>query len=800
MKKAFLAFLLLAVPLLVVPFAVTFDAAKAALLACGVAVVAAWALPPRTESGRGRLDLRWSPVTVALAAAWLAMAASAHRGPDPYAAARLLALLLAALVFAMAVENAAFTAGDLLPLAGAATAATALAAAYGLIQAAGFDFPFPWRDSGRALPVSTLGNPNFAAEWVAASLPVCLLLARKGRRIAWVAVVLGALFLLAARGRGALLGLAVGGTAAAALALATGEGRRRAAGLALAALLVAGLGTGAAWTLSRGGEMPGWLGRSDTVIVRADLARGSARMLLDHPLGVGAGNWEAAHPPYRTEREYRASLFRDPGEAHGDPLQFAAEGGWPMAAAILAAAVLLVLAAARAASRGEDRGLALALFASLATTVGASLVSAPFHRPASLLLAAFAAGGLASLGGGRTTTLGFVGASLHRLLVLLLGGGAILLGVHMAAEGAQSDGRRIERESDPLPWERAVEARDLFARAVALDPGAADAWARGGEISLKLGATASTAARAKDEFLRAKGAYDALLRLRPSDPMALSNRAEVLARLGDGAGAEAEWRRALAVAPFHRNGNQALASFLVGKGRAAEALPLAERALSLDPRWPPAVAARVEALSALGRDGEARIAAAQGIDGILAAGDPVGAGVAARRCAATDLAMAAMLCGKGARLLEAGRVAEGRAVLEGVLSARPDDEDLLERGAQAFTAAKLAPEASLLRVEARFAAAGKALAAGDRERAAAEVRRGLEVPVPTAEMRVNRVRAAALFTRAGKREEALGALAVAVDRGFADAAAVEADPAFAPLKGDPTFRKLLRSARGHAQK
>src|SRR5687768_12242595 len=96
MKKAFLAFLLLAVPLLVVPFAVTFDAAKAALLAAGVLVVTAWSLPPRTPEGRGRLDLRWSPVTVAVAAAWLAMAASAHRGPDPYAAARLLALLLAA--------------------------------------------------------------------------------------------------------------------------------------------------------------------------------------------------------------------------------------------------------------------------------------------------------------------------------------------------------------------------------------------------------------------------------------------------------------------------------------------------------------------------------------------------------------------------------------------------------------------------------------------------------------------------------------------------------------------------------
>ena len=621
MKKAFLAFLLVAVPLLVVPWAVTFDAAKAALLAVGVLAVAAWSLPNRTEAGRGRLDLRWSPVSVALAAAWLAMAASAHRGADPYAAARLLALLLAAGVFALAVENVVFTAGDLLPLAGAAAWAAGLCSAYGLVQAAGWDFPFPWLEGGRALPVSTLGNPNFAAEFVAASLPLAILLAQRGRRSAWIAVLLGAAFLLAARGRGALLGLAVGGAATAALALWTGGGRRRAAGLALGLLLLAGLGTGAAWTLARDGEIPSWLGRSDTVIVRADLARGSARMLLDHPLGVGAGNWEAAHPPYRTEREYRASLFRDPGEAHGDPLQFAAEGGWPMAAAMLAAAVLLVLAAARAAAAGEDRGLALALFASLATTAGASLVSAPFHRPASLLLAALAAGGLAFLGGGRVTTLGALGASVHRLLVLVLLAAALLLGVHMAAEGPQADGRRIEREADPLPCERALEARDLFARAAALDPGAADALARAGEVSLKMGATTATPERAKEEYARSGDFFDALLRLRPDDPMALSNRAEARARLGDAAGAEAGWRRALSVAPYHRNANQSLASFLVAKGRAAEALPPVEHALAADPRWPPAVGTRVEALAALGRDEEARTAAAEGIDGILSAGD-----------------------------------------------------------------------------------------------------------------------------------------------------------------------------------
>jgi tetratricopeptide (TPR) repeat protein len=803
MRKALLAFLLIAVPLLVDPWAVTFDASKATLLAAGALVLAAMALPRRNEAGPGRFDLRWSPATAALGAALLLFAASTFQGPDPWAAARLVALLLAAAVFALAVENAVFTAGDFGPLVRAVAWAQGIVAAYGLLQAAGVDLPFSWNEGRGPMPASSLGNPNWAAEWCAAALPLAILAAARargnGRAGAILGLLLGAAFLVVARGRAAFLGIGVGAVAAAALWMAADRGARRTAGIALGLALLAGVGAGVGWIAARGGELPGWMGRSDTVVIRAELARGTARMFADHPLGVGAGNWEAAHPPYRTEKEYRASLFRDPGEAHCDPLQFAAEGGWPFAAALAVLAWLLASAALRGAGPGGDRGLAVALASSLAATAAVSLFSAPFHRPASLLLAAFAAGGLAFLGGGRVTTLGTGGAWAHRGLVLLLVGAVAVLGQRMAAESPQSEGRRIERESDPLPLERAAAARELFERAATLDPGAADALARAGEVSLKIGAATPDPGAAKEAFGNAVRSLTALRALRPSDPMVLSNLANALAAGSDADGAERTWRRALEIAPWHRNANQAYAYFLLRQGRAAEALPLVERALDVDPVYAPAIGTRAEALIAAGRDAEALTAASDGIDRLLAARDLHGAGEASRRAAAASPLLGAMLVGKGARLLSGTDREGGRAVVLAVAAARPEEE-VLEAAARGLAAARYATEAARMRVNARFAAAEAALSAGDREKAAAEIRRGLEVTVSTEEMRRSRVAAASLFVRAGRREEALAALGVAASRGFADPARLDSDPAFDPIRHDPAFKGLVERVRRNAEK
>ncbi len=802
MRKAILAVLLLLVPLAVAPASTTFDAVKALLLALGAVLLAAAALPAREEGAGVRFDLRWSPVSAALGTAWLALALSAFHGPDPWAASRLLALLLAAGVVALAVENALFDAGDLRPLHSAVAAAAGIASAYGLLQSVGLDFPFPWREAGRRDPVSTLGNPNFAAEFVAASLPICaFLLFRESGRVrflAGAALLLCGAFLVVARGRAAFLGLALALPATAAVALAAGEGRRRAAGMALGAAVILLTVGGFGWVLSRDGELPGWAGRRDTVVVRAELARGTAGMLLDHPLGVGAGNWEAAHPPYRTEREYRASLFRDPGEAHCEPLQFAAEGGWLLAMAALALAALLVRAAVRGA-RGPGRGEALALFASLAVTAGCSLASAPFHRPASLLLAAFAAGGLGFLGEGRITALGRGGAMARRVLVAALVLAALLLGQRMMAEGPVTAAEEILREADPLPRERAEEARALLGRAVRIDPGAIFAISRAGEVSLHSAVATSSAEEAQKLFDAARERYEAALSLRPSDPMVLTGLAAARAGLREGATAEDAYRRALAVAPWHRNANLGLGRFLLRAGRKGEALPHLERALEVDPVYAPAAGARAEALFALGRDGEATERLSEDIDRLLGKPprDLAGALEAAQDTSAAAPLLAEMLLGKALRLL-AGPDPEGGAVLAlGVASGRPE-ERVMDRAARGLEGAGRHGEGVRLRVAARFAAAEAALAKGDREKAAAEARRAAGIPLPVEEGRAALVRAASVQARAGSRVEALGNLAAAVARGYADAAALEADPAFAPLRDDPAFRDVLRRASARA--
>jgi tetratricopeptide (TPR) repeat protein len=805
MRKLTILLIVLAVPLAVVPWTVTFDAPKALLLSLGALVLAANALP-RPGAGPSLIELGWSEVSAAALVAWVALAASSWAGPDPWAASRLLALLLGAGVVAFALENHVFVAEELAPMLDVLAWLGALVSGYGLLQAAGLDFPFPWREAGRRDPVSTLGNPNWTAEFVAATLPFSVLAvprARGPRRAgAVLGVLLGLGLLAVARGRAALLlGLPSAAAAAISLGLLRQEGRRRVAGWFFATGSLFAICGGYVSMVATGDLPAAWAGRSDTIVVRGELARGTARMLLDHPLGVGAGNWEAAFPPHRAEREYRLSLFRDPGEAHCDPIQFAAEGGWPFVLAALVLLAFLGRAALRAARTGADPGAAAALAASLAATLGISLASAPFHRPASLLLAAFSAAGLAFLGGGRILPLGRGGRIAHVALVALLLAGTGLLALRAAAESAEAAGRRIEREASPLPPERAVEARDLFERAARIDPGAVDALGRAGEISLKLGAGRADAAAARPEYDRARERFEAVQALRPFDPMAISNLANAHAGLGEAATAEDCWKRALSIQPWHRNANQALAWFLVRRGRAAEALPLLDRALATDPFYGPALGTRAEALVATGREAEGLSSLSDGLDRILAspARDLEAAAEAARRGAAAAPVLAAMLVRKAERLVGGPDPAGGRAILDGALAGRADP-DLLDRGARALSLAGLVPEANRLRLAARLAAAEAALEEGDRERAAAEALRATEVTLPTAEIREVRVRVASVLVRAGRREAALAEIGVAVSRGFAGADALAADLAFAPLRGDPAFETLLRRARGNAEK
>ncbi len=785
MRRRILLALLLGVPLLVLPSARSFDTPKAFLLLLGAAALAGAALPRR--SGEGPLLLRWSPASAALGAVLVLAAVAALRSPDPWASARAASLLLAAAVVALAVENFVGEAADLRPLLAAVAGAAGVAAGYGLLQAAGVDLPFPWHETHPGVPASTLGNPNFAAEFVAAALPITLLVALRAHRPAgWAAPALGVLFLVvAAPARAAFLGVAVGAGLAGCLSLATRPGRRdRVLGGTLAALLAAGLAAGAALVYRAPERLPAWLGRSDTVLVRAELARSTGRMLADHPLGVGLAGWEAAIPPYRSETEARASLFRDPGEAHNEPLQFAAEGGWPLLGAALLLSWLLARAALRAARDARGRGEALALAASLAILLGDSLASAPFHRPATLLLASFGAGALAFLGGGREIALRAPGRLAHGAILAALAGGVFLHGSALLGEPPLQEAREYLRQG------RGPPAREALARALRRDPGSVEALLLDGDVALYAG---------KPEEARAR--FEAVLVLRPRDPIARSNLAHALAALGRDTDARAAWETALATAPWHREANTALGGFLLRHAEPEAALARFERALATDPDYAPAAGGRVETLVARGRLEEAIAAASEAVDRALARRPPdprTAADLAEAGSRAAPL-LADMLLVKGRRLLLGSDPPGGASVLRGLAKGRPT-EALLEEAARAFAAAGMRAEDGRMRAGARLAAAEEALAARDFARADREASRAAEVTLPEAAAAEVRVRQASILLRAGKREAALGALGEAAARGWRDRAALEGAEEFAPLRDDPTFRRILDRMGTHLNK
>ena len=806
MRKALLLAILVVVPLAFVPWAVSFDTAKAFLLSLGALALLAIALQrPGGGTGPARLDLRWSGVSAAAAACWIALAAASFRGPDPWAAAAVLATLLAALVVLAAFENVMVDPEEVLPFASAVSVVLGIAAAYGLLQSVGVDFALRWRDDGRRDPISTFGNANWAAEFAAAAIPFAALAAHRcrggARAGAILSILLAAGLLIVAHGRAGLLGAACAAAAGAAALLLGSPGRAaRAGGLALAIGAVAAVAGGVAWLHHRDGLLPESLGRSDTAAVRVDLARGTARMLADHPLGVGPGGWAAAHPPYRTEREYRLSLFRDPGEAHCDPLESAAEGGWPAAVAILVLAALLMRAGGAAAARSGDRGTAAALCASLAAAAGASLFSAPFRRPASLLLAAAAAGMLAALAGGRTLPLAARGMWVVRAVTLLVVLGTGWLGVRAAAEGPHAEAREILREASPLPADRARAAREAFEDAVSLDPGSVEALSRAGEIAMKT-APGATADDAQADHRAALAAFESYARLRPLEPRALAFLATARWRLGDSAAAEAGWKQALAIQPWHRNALQGYAAFLVETGRSEEALPLLDRALAVDPVYPAALGTRVQALAVLGRLPEASAAGSDGVDRLLASPprDLEGASEVARRTAAGHEELAEMLCVKSMRLLGGVDPDGGLRVALGIAEGRPSPSRL-ERLGRALGGAERGPESIRFLLGGRFLAAEEALAAGDREAAAAAALRATEVKAPPELARRVRVQAAGVLVRAGKREAALAEIGWAVSRGWGEAELLETDPAFAPIRQDPAFRGLVERARKAARR
>jgi O-antigen ligase len=234
--------------------------------------------------------------------------------------------------------------------------------------------------SGRMRLHSTLGNPDFVATWLAATLPTALALAARasrGRSIWLAAALLITLAALLTGSRGAVLAMAAGLAVMALCWLPRWRGR-------LAALaIVATLGLLACATALNPRTTQESL-RGRLLIWQVTLSNGAAAS----PLGSGPGSFAHDYPVqlghYFTPPG-RASLLRFARlerHAENDYVELWHDTGW------LGLAVFLVMLAAwlhlawrkQQAASNQDRALTIAAMATVAALLAAALVDFPFHR------------------------------------------------------------------------------------------------------------------------------------------------------------------------------------------------------------------------------------------------------------------------------------------------------------------------------------------------------------------------------------------------------------------------------------
>lgn len=208
-----------------------------------------------------------------------------------------------------------------------------------------------WPGQTRA-PAATFSNRNVAAHWLVAAWPAAVM--------AWAAMR------SASGGLGLLLRLAVlvpivwvpltlllsgskAGVAAILLeALVIGwlSGRCtreqisplwRRAGVSGLVIIALGMGALMAWQYgakrmeSAGGERFWRSTLAESVNTRWNASLSAMRMVMDRPLGVGAGQFERVYPLYESSGSgWAPSLTRRQGALHNDWLQWIAEGGWVM--------------------------------------------------------------------------------------------------------------------------------------------------------------------------------------------------------------------------------------------------------------------------------------------------------------------------------------------------------------------------------------------------------------------------------------------------------------------------------------
>jgi hypothetical protein len=233
--------------------------------------------------------------------------------------------------------------------------------------------------SPRLAVYGTLGNPNFVACLLAASLPMSAgLFFSSGTVTRWAAVAAAGVMALALLATGSRAGALALGAAAVTSGVA-GRGRpHRIVAVAALALAATAVAVSPARSLA------------ETLSGRVYIWRTTWPHALERPIaGRGPGGFELSYPAW--DRAARAGGHTRPGgsrfagpqqHAHNDYLEALVERGIPGGGALVLTIGGMLAVAFQSARGGHDTAAAVAGAASLAALAAAALVDLPLARPA----------------------------------------------------------------------------------------------------------------------------------------------------------------------------------------------------------------------------------------------------------------------------------------------------------------------------------------------------------------------------------------------------------------------------------
>ena len=657
---------------------------------------------------------------------------------------------------------------------GAAVASGAIGI-YALIQKLGLD-PAPWGD--RREVVATLGNTSFAAEFQAAALPLAAVLAlrpgatRGDRALGVAAALLAVTHLVLAKSR---IDFVAAGAAAIVATVCALPDRRKAR--ILVGVAVAGAAGFAALFVAAAQGTIGWLGRSDTILVRVHVWGSTLRAIADAPFRFGTAPFVDLYPLWRDAEEYRTSLGRVVDTPHCDLLEIAATLGVVGAAAALAivAIGLRRFAALRASMPWETAALAGA-----ATAIAVSgLASSPLTHPATALILALCVGHLVALA---PRPLAFslraraADFALAAMLVVAFWPGPALRTFRADAFTALGKTNRARAKTE--------DAIRLFDSACAVDP-------QSFEARYELGTLLLNQAKRPEALAALRSAHA----VRPNDPECRTNLVHALRESGDGDAADRLLADSLVLFPWHPLLLTARAGRLSARGEYAAATIDLDRATELRPFDLRVRAVRAEARLGAAPDESSRIEAIDVLVALREARDARLMTQAARAFAARDPAFLAVLTGRARRLVPTDPALAVALVWSPIDGMTPDDPGFFAAAADVLRDAGHTELGDQMRGRSLGLRAKAAFRTGDVDGARRlAVQAGQRDPIPD-----HHLLEAICHSRTGARPAVHDALAAAVALGSFDADALRADPGIAALLPDPEIERLLSRGRSAAE-